>query len=147
MTAAELLEVEKHYRDQLLPNGKRARRRGFKFTDKDVELVRKQLKRFTVEELKQAITETHNTPWNTGDNPNGKKHLRLGLCIDDEHLNNRLEAAEERAEQSQRDKERRAAEAYKRQKEKEREQVARERATGPDFVDTRKLYREALKNN
>jgi hypothetical protein len=44
------------------------------------------LKIFPLEDLLDAITQTHRTAWNLGDNPLGKKHLWLGLCIDDEHI-------------------------------------------------------------
>ena len=128
--------VEEHYRNQLLPNGRRARRKTYKFTTSDRALVRKQLKIFTVDELCEAISQTHRTPWNIGDNPGAKKHLRLGLCIDDDHLNERLDAAEEHAD---REKRRHAANT----------DAVRQVSTTPADVSTptRELYRQARKQN
>tara|TARA_Y100000593_G_scaffold4242_2_gene8423 strand:+ start:2199 stop:2609 length:411 start_codon:yes stop_codon:yes gene_type:complete len=85
--------IEQHLKKQR-HNGRLLHNRRFRLTDKDRQLIRKQLKTYPLEDLLDAITQTHREPWNLGANPNGRKHLRLGLCIDDDHINDRIEAFE-----------------------------------------------------
>ena len=73
--------IEQHMKKQRC-NGRLLHNRRFRLTETDRKLIRQQLKTFTLEELLDAITQTHRTEWNIGINPDGKKHLRLGPCID-----------------------------------------------------------------
>jgi hypothetical protein len=64
--------IEAHIKKQR-HNGRPLHNRRYRLTTKDRDLIKKQLKIFPLEDLLDAITQTHRTPWNLGDNPNGKK--------------------------------------------------------------------------
>lgn len=130
----EIEIIEQHIKSQKF-RGRLLHNRRFRLTDTDVKLIRKQLKRFTLEDLLDAITQLHRTEWNLGDNPDGRKHLRLGLAIDDDHIQKRLDAFEEYEARL----ERLADEAALRQEEDEREEY-----TPPsEIVDSKAAYRNA----
>ena len=126
--------IETHMKRQR-HNGRPLHNRRFRLTEKDRQLIRKQLKIFPLEDLLDAITQTHRTAWNLGDNPNGKKHLRLGLCIDDEHIQRRLEDFEEYEIRMERAADRAAREA----EEKENQQ----KIPASTITDTKTAYRDA----
>jgi Mg2+ and Co2+ transporter CorA len=128
--------IETHIKKQR-HNGRPLHNRRYRLTAKDRDLIKKQLKIFPLEDLLDAITQTHRTPWNLGDNPNGKKHLRLGLCIDDEHIQRRLEEFEEYEQRLQRAADRAAREA----------ETAAEDIPASTITDTRAAYREARRAN
>ena len=100
----DVQDVWKHYLGQRKPDGK-LYHYGAALGFKDEQLIKKQLKRFTAEQLKAAITQTHFTPWNIGE-VNGKKYLGLRLCIGEEHLQTRLDAWHEEQQEQEADRER-----------------------------------------
>lgn len=128
--------IESHMKKQR-HNGRPLHNRRYRLTAKDRDLIKKQLKIFPLEDLLDAITQTHRTPWNLGDNPNAKKHLRLGLCIDDEHIQQRLEEFE----------------TYEAMLERAADRAAREAEQTPvntpasTITDTRAAYRNARRAN
>lgn len=128
--------IELHMKKQR-HNGRPLHNRRYRLTTKDRDLIKKQLKIFLLEDLLDAITQTHRTPWNLGDNPNAKKHLRLGLCIDDEHIQQRLEEFE----------------TYEARLERAADRAAREAEQTPvdipasTITDTRAAYRDARRAN
>ena len=128
--------IEQHMKRQRY-NGRPLHNRRVRLTDKDRQLIRKQLKIFPLEDLLDAITQTHRTAWNLGDNPNAKKHLRLGLCIDDEHIQQRLEDFEEYEIRLER-----AADRAAREAEEKIEDIPASAIT-----DTKAAYREARRAN
>jgi hypothetical protein len=126
--------IEQHMKRQR-HNGRPLHNRRFRLTEKDRQLIRKQLKIFPLEDLLDAITQTHRTAWNLGDNPNGKKHLRLGLCIDDEHIQRRLEDFEEYEVRLERAADRAAREAEEKEKMQD--------IPVSTIADTKAAYRDA----
>ena len=126
--------IESHMKKQR-HNGRPLHNRRFRLTDKDRQLIRKQLKIFPLEDLLDAITQTHRTAWNLGDNPNAKKHLRLGLCIDDEHIQRRLEEFEENEIRLERAADRAAQEAEEKQNQ--------QNIPASTISDTKAAYRDA----
>ena len=126
--------IEQHMKRQR-HNGRPLHNRRFRLTEKDRQLIRKQLKIFPLEDLLDAITQTHRTPWNLGDNPNGKKHLRLGLCSDDEHIQRRLEDFEEYEIRLERAADRAAREAEEKQN--------KQNIPASTISDTTAAYRDA----
>ena len=130
--------IEQHMKKQR-HNGRPLHNRRFRLTEKARQLIRKQLKIFPLEDLLAAITQTHRTPWNLGDNPLAKKHLRLGLCIDDEHIQRRLEEFEENEIRLERAADRAAREAEEKQTEQD--------IPASTITDTRAAYRDARRAN
>ena len=130
----ELQIIEEHVRKQR-HNGRLLHNRRYRLTDKDRQLVKKQLKIFTLEDLLDAITQTHRTPWNMGDNPLAKKYLDLRLCIDDDHIQKRLEDFERYEAELERVADRSARESEREAKPVELSQI----------TDTKAAYREAIK--
>ena len=128
--------IELHMKKQR-HNGRPLHNRRFRLTEKDRQLVRKQLKIFTLEDLLDAVTQTHRTDWNLGGNPIGKKYLDLRLCIDDDHIQKRLEDFEKHEIDMERIADREAMEA-------EKEPIVSEPST---ITDTKAAYREALRNS
>jgi hypothetical protein len=124
--------IEDHLKKQR-HNGRLLHNRRFRLTDKDRQLIRKQLKTYPIEDLLDAITQTHREPWNLGANPNGRKHLRLGLCIDDDHINDRLEAFEKHETALIEADEKQAADSV----------INIEKVAQSTIVDTAAAYREA----
>ena len=124
--------IETHMKRQR-HNGRPLHNRRFRLTDTDRKLIRQQLKIFTLEDLLDAITQTHRTDWNLGINPNGNKHLRLGLCIDDDHIQTRLQEFEN----------------YEAKLERAADRAAREAEQTPvnipasTITDTKAAYRDA----
>ena len=102
-------DVWEHYLSQRKPDGK-LYHYGAALGFKDEQLIKKQLKRFTAEQLKAAITQTHCTPWNIGE-VNGKKYLGLRLCIGEEHLQTRLDAWHEEQQEQEAARDRQALQA------------------------------------
>ncbi len=132
----EIRAIEEHIKSQK-HNGRLLHNRRFRLTDKDIQLIRKQLKRWTLEDLCDAITQLHRTPWNLGDNPNGNKHLRLPLAIDDDHIQGRLEDFEKYESELEK-----MADRIAREKEKKASEPEIERST---ITDTKEAYRKARK--
>ena len=125
--------IEQHLQKQRF-NGRKLHNHRYRLTDKDRDLIKKQLKTFMLEDILDAITQTHRTDWNLGINPLGKRFLDLRLCIDDDHIQKRLEEFEEHEADLERMADRAAKDA-------EREQPP-ERST---ITDTRAAYREAIR--
>tara|TARA_Y100001968_G_C19421882_1_gene752202 strand:- start:73 stop:483 length:411 start_codon:yes stop_codon:yes gene_type:complete len=126
--------IESHMKRQR-HNGRPLHNRRFRLTEKDRQLIRKQLKIFPLEDLLDAITQTHRTPWNLGDNPLAKKYLCLRLCIDDEHIQHRLEDFEAYEIRLERAADRAAREAEEKQNE--------QNIPASTISDTKAAYRDA----
>ena len=123
--------IEAHMKKQR-HNGRPLHNRRYRLTEKDRQLIKKQLKIFPLEDLLDAITQTHRTPWNIGDNPLSKKYLCLRLCIDDEHIQQRLEDFEVYENRLER-----AADRAAREAEKQRENIP-----ATTITDTAAEYRK-----
>ena len=126
--------IESHMKRQR-HNGRPLHNRRFRLTEKDRQLIRKQLKIFPLEDLLDAITQTHRTPWNLGDNPLAKKYLCLRLCIDDEHIQQRLEDFEAYEIRLERAADRAAQEAEEKQNQQD--------IPASTISDTKAAYRDA----
>ena len=126
--------IESHMKRQR-HNGRPLHNRRFRLTEKDRQLIRKQLKIFPLEDLLDAITQTHRTPWNLGDNPLAKKYLCLRLCVDDEHIQQRLEEFEEYEIRMERAADREAREAEEKQNQ--------QNIPASTISDTKAAYRDA----
>ena len=126
--------IESHMKRQR-HNGRPLHNRRFRLTEKDRQLIRKQLKIFPLEDLLDAITQTHRTPWNLGDNPLAKKYLCLRLCIDDEHIQQRLEDFEAYEIRLERAADRAAREAEEKQNQQD--------IPASTISDTKAAYRDA----
>ena len=123
--------IEQHMKKQRC-NGRLLHNRRFRLTDTDRKLIRQQLKTFTLEMLLDAITQTHRTEWNIGINPDGKKHLRLGLCIDDDHIQNRITDFDEYEDALE-----------KIEQEEPKEVIIPQPST---IIDTKAAYKQALRD-
>ena len=99
----DVQDVWTHYIGQKKPDGK-LYHYGAALGFRDEQLIKKQLKRYTVEQLKAAITQTHRNPWNIGE-INGKKYLALRLCIGEEKLQDRLDDWHEHSQEQEQEQE------------------------------------------
>ncbi len=63
--------------------------------EKIERLIQRQLKRFTVDDLRHAIDVLHTSDFHTGNNDRGQRYLRIGLAIDDDHILERLDQHEQ----------------------------------------------------
>ena len=118
-------EIWAFYIGQKKPNGK-AYHYKRKPTEAEKKLIARQLRSLEdAEALKHAIEETHLTPWNTGENPTGKKYLSLSHCISDDRIGARLQAWQDRQEAAEDERQRQKSRAIARKNTEAEEQRAR----------------------
>ena len=78
----DVQDVWPHYIGQKKPDGK-LYHYGAALGFRDEQLIKKQLKRYTVEQLKEAIDGCLLSPWHRGQNPNGVVYEDLELICRD----------------------------------------------------------------
>lgn len=101
----------------------------WRLKDTETKLIRQQLKQgYTVEDMCLAIDALFADEFCAGKNDRGKKYQRLGLAIDDKHIDDRIEEGEKLAK----------IKAY-RQKQQQASEVDRFSTNG----NSRQMYKEA----
>ncbi len=99
---------------------------------------------YSLQELKMAIDGLHQTEWNIGNNPSGKKYLGLYYALHEEKIDLRIQTAQDHIDSSEREKEKARREAEK-TKQWEMDRNKSMESLAP--IDSRALLRKAMRNN
>lgn len=111
----------------------------WRLKDSEELLIRKQLKAgYTVEDMKLAIDALFRDGFCQGQNDRNKKYNRLGLAIDDKHIDDRIEEEADRLELD-------AARAQSQQEERNKEESRQLYKPRPG--NSARLFREAMREN
>lgn len=99
---------------------------------------------YSLQELKMAIDGLHQTEWNIGNNPSGKKYLGLYYALHEDKIDLRIQTAQDNIDILQKMKEKEREEKEKsRQWEIDRNKSMESLAP----IDSRALLRKAMRNN